>query len=731
MKATTQAGPPVVDLRKSLSPGSFVFWNKEFYQIAAFNPGSPQRMQFRNVVTAERVEVSLFELFSKSDDADSGPVFAPSLEALHLTLERRCLPARPISTTAGLPPRLIERADRIIATIAAIDGLVAEMKTAAHAAGEKFRRTPALKRACDQYCESGKKIGYVTYYKWHKLYEKCGKDRGRLACALRRSTFNRTRFTKAQLLFLDKLLLRYYARRDIRLRRSKLYREVATSLYARTQHLWVDPDKCRGQVPEDLIDQLMDDKIPMQAILDNPQTASLLTTIKLPHESSFYRYTRWFETQSEYARATYDKRYGKEMWEREQMLFDIFCHLAQYPLQYVFADHCLLDVFIVDEETRSVTTRLWLTVLLDCYSRSIVGLALLVEPPCIESIQSALRHAIWPKSEEFGEWIQYGIPIQLSLDNAWAHMSHSLENLARTIGRDGEFNTMNLVWRPPYKGRYGALIERYFGNLAGTIKELLTDAGAIQSSDPKAIRSARQTACLLHQDIYRFVCEQIVQYHHRHHSELDGLTPHQKWLQGIEGGGPPKVPPLTAEIERLFWRMSPETRVIGTKGISAFNMHYSSYLLATAKRRDMNGALVRYSYHYDINDISVLALFVDGAYVCDVEAKELRLADGSLLHISLAERETALELARKNEGGTANWIAYLAGVQALKAQRQCEKREAAAKPRGRKRSSKSASISLADAAAMDSALARAPQNEHDATYTRLLAGFVGGTNGTP
>ena len=57
-------------------------------------------------------------------------------------------------------------------------------------------------------------------------------------------------------------------------------------------------------------------------------------------------------------------RHGKDMWEREQMVFDTFVTRAAFPLHYVFADHWLLDVFVVDEATRSQPVRLWLTVLL-------------------------------------------------------------------------------------------------------------------------------------------------------------------------------------------------------------------------------------------------------------------------------------------------------------------------------------------------------------------------------
>src|SRR5437667_10673953 len=124
-------------------------------------------------------------------------------------------------------------------------------------------------------------------------------------------------------------------------------------------------------------------------------------------------------------------------------------------------------------------------------------MALLEENPCIESIQQALKHAIWEKTSHLDlglkqEWACYGIPLQLFLDNAWAHHSHSLENLARVVSRNGTYNSIDLVFRPPYKGRYGAIIERLFKNFSGQVKELA--AGAIASHDAKDLRIAAHNA---------------------------------------------------------------------------------------------------------------------------------------------------------------------------------------------------------------------------------------------
>jgi hypothetical protein len=41
-------------------------------------------------------------------------------------------------------------------------------------------------------------------------------------------------------------------------------------------------------------------------------------------------------------------RKGARAWEETYQVFDTFVHKAERPLQYVFADHCLLDVFVVD-----------------------------------------------------------------------------------------------------------------------------------------------------------------------------------------------------------------------------------------------------------------------------------------------------------------------------------------------------------------------------------------------
>jgi len=434
---------------RQIQPGHFLYWQDQHFRVLAGDLSEPLLIHVENIVTLEQHIIRVEELLLPQDNGPTEPIFAPTLEALQAEIDRRYPPTNPINAT-GLPAQLLHRADTIVAVVETVDKLVAAEEGRALLRQEKFQRTPAIRRACAQLAEP---VSPATYYNYRRLYREWDGDRGRIAAALRRSTFNQTRMDKAQLHFVDTHILRFYARsRSIRPRPMTLYR-IAQSTFERTKGLWLDPEQGAAGVPENVVEELLNPKLPMQAILDNPEKARLLRPIALPSRSWFYQYLRWFEHQPEQGKEVMIARHGREMWEREQLIFDTFVTRATLPLQYVFADHWLVDVFTVDEATRSRLDRLWLTLLIDAYSRSVLGLALLYEVPCIESIQSALRHAIWPKTSHQelgieGEWLCYGIPQQLSLDNAWAHHSFSLENLARVIGQGGRYSSIDGLLAP-------------------------------------------------------------------------------------------------------------------------------------------------------------------------------------------------------------------------------------------------------------------------------------------
>lgn len=708
---------------RQLQPGHFLHWQGQRYCLLPGDGADPLTLHVENVATAEQQTIRMEELLLCQGADEAEPIFAPTLAALQDQLERRS--QQPVSIPIhpdGLPNSLLKRAEAMVTVVETVERLVAaeEGRARSQPDTEKFQRTAAIQRACAHLDEP---LNPATYYKYRRFYRQAGGSRNQIAAALRRSTFNQTRMNRTQLHLIDIHLMRFYARgRQFRPRPSTVY-EIAKATLKRTHGLWIDPERCVGQVPENLIEELLNPKLPFAAISDNPEKARLLKTTRLPSRSWFYKYLRWFEHQPEHGKAVITARYGQAVWEREQMVFDVFVNRATLPLQYVFADHWLVDVFTVDEATRSQLDRLWLTLLIDAYSRSVLGLALLYEAPCIESIQSALRHAIWPKTtpsegETGAAWVCYGIPQQLSLDNAWAHHSHSLENLARVIGQNGRYNSIDLIFRPPYRGRYGALIERLFGNFSGQMKELLP--GAIRSNQPQGRRQAAHEACLLYQDLYRIIYEMIVTYQHTPHRELAGLTPHQKWLEGMRLGLP-MVPPLTPAVERLFWRLDPESRVISHEGVCAFGLHYWSPELTGLQRVGQDGRALHYNFSYEPADISRLALFRDGHWLMDVWAKELRLADGSTLPVSLWERKIARILAQRDGKSSRDWLAYLHNIDELTQRRLAERKRVRRKQ---------ANQTATDKHSSNHQLTIEPScpNGSQGDYTELLAKFLGSPN---
>lgn len=656
-------------LENGLRVGWYIYWQDSIYQIVSFDSNSLQ-LELEQLQTGEQQYVQLENLLLDIADEASAPVFAPSLDSLEAKCSQHRSQASQVMAE-DLPMALLQRADRLIHVVQLVEAQLAEELRQAQLQGRTLGRKVALENSLQVLDEP---ISLASYYRYLACYQGFSGDRGQIAASFRRKSFNQSRLTTVQQHFIDSLILRFYARQP-RIRPATLHK-IAVATRQRTQGMWIDPQKCSADVPQDLVTELLNPDIPMTSILDNPEKKPLFTSLKLPSRSWLYGYLHWFEQQPEQGKTVMTARYGKEVWEREQMVFDTFVTRAAFPLQYVFADHWLLDVFIVDEATRQYPVRLWLTVLLDAYSRCVLGMALLDETPCIESIQQALQHAIWPKTshQQFNlgkAWICYGIPQQLSLDNAWAHHSHSLENLARLLSQNGEYNSIDLLFRPPYKGRYGALVERFFGNLSQRVKEHLP--GAIQSSLPQAVRQAAGDARLLYTDIERILHQLILEYQHTPHRELNGLSPHEKWVEGM-AWHLAYVPPQTQEMARLFWRLSPQTRVLTNKGIHAFGMSYWSPDLQQAMRVDMAGKQIRYRFRYNPQDISRIALFRDGHWLGDIEAKELRQTDGSVRPLSLWERDWHLKQAREADATHNHWLDFVHEMDTLSQQRYREQK---------------------------------------------------------
>lgn len=669
-------------VEKRLKPGWYMHWKHQTYRIVPSDRSDPLTLYAQNTTTSEVRPLTFTELWRSDCDDEGGPIFAPTEEQLRREIDTR-YPIPEIAPTTGIPAKCLAKADYILWVVEQVKKLVPvarekleKERKEMEQQGEPMRKatnTDVLRAACALL--KPKTIKLSTLYKYQHRINKHHSDRSAIAASFRHSTYHKIKLSKATLHFLDTIIPLYCGRK----RPGDIYNLGESALEHRTQGLWLDPQQCEGPIPEDLVSELklvLDRKLPMQALLENAKKKALLTEIEMPARGLFYNYHHWFLAQPDQGRKALNSRYGEGTWESYFAIFDTFAHRATFPLQYVFGDHYLLDVFSVDKATRSKLDRLWLTVLIDAYTRCILGAVLLYEEPCIESIQSALLHAIWPKTshKQYGiekDWACFGIPQQLFLDNALAHHSHSLENLARLIGCRGKYQTIDLVFRPPYLARYGALIESLFGNLSGCIKRDLP--GAIESSAPKDLRRAAKEACLLYEDIDRYIQQFFLRYQHAPHKALEGMSPHDKWVESTERIGLPDIPALTPGVRRLFLRQAPDTRKITEKGVCYFGMHYTSDRLWTVAQVDQDNQKIEYGIRYDPADISTISIWDGDVWKDDLEAKELRLPDGSLKQTSEWELKMAKALAIKHDGGKEDWLSYLNDAEELEKKRKVER----------------------------------------------------------
>jgi len=646
--------------------------NRQF-EITAWNVQQPLRVEARAADTGVIGEFTLMELF----DPTRPTLFAATRSGLASASAPDAAQPPKVVDVATLPSHLLSRADHIIQTVEAVRASIEQIRQ--HAArqpgDEPFSLTKATRQACQTLSSS---VSISVYYDYRRLYQTYHGDRALVAAALHRSTYGKTQIDPNTQHFVD-TIIRHFYRSNPPLRAQTVY-AIAQQVWQHNRGWWLNFQQANRMGLDELTERLLDVRQKIDPLLSDPAQAQRLVQIKLPSRSWFYGYVGWFNTQPGEGIQAYVTRHGQADWEANFMLFDRFAQTATLPLQYVFADHYRLDVLHVDDEFREALNRLWLTVLIDAYSRAVLGLFLAYEDPNIQSIQGALRHAIWPKTNLTGfgidlPWVCYGIPQRLFLDNAWAHHSYSLEDLTHALAGGGRYTPMELVFRPPYQARYGGLVERLFGNVSGRLRELLP--GAVLQPEQRHWHNASQGACLLYRDVTRLVHQLIVDYLHTPHQELNGLTPHEKWLTGLQLMTP-VPPPLTPQLERCFWRLHFDTRGATHMGLALFGLHYWDVGLDGLRHRDRQGRRRSFHLRYDPADISHVAVFEDGLWLGDGYARELRLPDGRYESASLWELELAKDLARQHSQQRTlrpdSWLIHLLEARELIAQRQAEQK---------------------------------------------------------
>lgn len=306
-------------------------------------------------------------------------------------------------------------------------------------------------------------------------------------------------------------------------------------------------------------------------------------------------------------------------------------------LEQVQIDHTVIDVIVVDERERLSIGRPYLTVAIDVYSRTIVGMVVTLEPPSAVSVGLCLAHAAGDKRpwlERLGveaDWSMSGMPKALYLDNAAEFKSEALR-------RGCEQHGIRLSYRPPGRPHYGGIVERVIGTAMRRIHEL---PGTTFSNPVERGRyDSEKMAALTLTELEKWLVLAVAAYHGSVHGTL-GQTPAGQWNTGVTAAG---APPVTASPTAFLVDFLPVIRRTLTRtGFVIDHVHYfANALKPWIGQRDSFGPFI---IRRDPRDISrVWVLEPDGHHYVEVPYRSI-----SNPAVSVWEHRQALSRLRERE----------------------------------------------------------------------------------
>jgi len=301
------------------------------------------------------------------------------------------------------------------------------------------------------------------------------------------------------------------------------------------------------------------------------------------------------------------------------------------PLEVVQIDHTQVDVILVDELSREVVGRPWITLAIDLLTRMVTGFHLALDPPSRTSIGLCLLHAVYDKSAWLAErnidspWPVAGLPEALHADNGADFRSRAFERACRNHG-------IQIKWRPVGEPHFGGHIERLIGTQMGAVQMLpgSTFSNPVDRGSYESASAARMTL----RELERWIGWEIAgNYHQRIHTALN-RPPVSVWRDHED-----RVR-LRLPVDRLqFWVsfLPEEERNLRRDGIHFCNIRYWSDALAA----DVAHAKEKFLIKYDPRDLS--RIFVrrpSGSFV------EARYRDLSWPPITLAEQRSVMRSLR-------------------------------------------------------------------------------------
>jgi putative transposase len=328
------------------------------------------------------------------------------------------------------------------------------------------------------------------------------------------------------------------------------------------------------------------------------------------------------------------------------------------PLDFVQMDHAIVDVIVVDPETREEIGRPWITLAIDVATRCILGFHLTFDAPSQTSVALALEHCCLPKDawlKGLGisePWLPFGLMKCIGWDNAKCFRNTNLINACRE-------HNINPRYRKVRNPVHGAHIERVIGTYMGRI-HLIKGTTFSNTKEREDYRSGDKAIMTLQELMLWTIHEINGRYHNTKHNGL-GRTPIEAWNEVWTQDGAIRLPPIPANRRDFRLSLLPRVqRKIGREGIQRFALKYWDEGLIP-----LIGAKHKFWVAHDPRNISRVYVQVGNTWI------DIPWRDRTRAPIALWEWERAkCELRKKHNGAVSNATAF----KHIEAQREIEKK---------------------------------------------------------
>jgi putative transposase len=356
---------------------------------------------------------------------------------------------------------------------------------------------------------------------------------------------------------------------------------------------------------------------------------------------------------------------------------------APRPLAVTQIDHTPTDIQFVEiiDGAGAFVGRAYLTILVDVFSRCILGFCLTLEAPSTLSVALCLAHAICPKEawlESRGvahAWPTLGRPKQIVTDSAKEFRGAAFQRGCAEYGVSIRHRNRGCVHE-------GGVVERLLGKLNGVIGR--HDGATGRSIEDRDGYPSEKRACLTFADLERCVALAIID-HNNQMNEKTLKVPLDEWRAHV--GDQSEAVDFSEAVLLNF--LPGVQRRLTPQGVELFALHYyAPWLGVLVPERDRIGTL---EIRYDPRDISRI-------YVRDPGDSAFRVAtrrDGVTTPLTLWEhrrdrREQRAAASRTTTEKIAITREIAAIVTAARATKTRARRPSKAELRDKVRSTKAA-----------------------------------------